>query len=88
MNYASMLKSGIERNKISLMQVSFRLAKKDLCIDKAVLSKLQNGKLPPAKDEVNIALAEILGLDAIRFRLAAVRETIPEELIKLIKEAG
>ena len=55
---------------------------------RSVLSKMQNGKYPPAKDEVNIALAEILEIDATELRLAAARELISPELIKLIKKAG
>jgi ribosome-binding protein aMBF1 (putative translation factor) len=87
-NYQTMLKSGIEKKGLSLTQVSFRLAKHDICLDKSVLSKMQNGKLPPAKDEINIALAEILDLDPVQFRVAAAKEILPDSLIKLIKVAG
>lgn len=88
LNYSEMLKSAIERNQLSLKQVCFKLAKNDIWLDKAVLSKMQNGKLPPAKDEVNIVLAEILNIDPIEFRLAAVRETLPKQLFELIRDAG
>jgi len=86
--YAEMLKSAIEKRKYSLSQVIFRLAKSDICMDKAVLSKLQNGKLSPAKDDVNIALAGILEIDPTKFRLAAAREMIDPELYELIRTAG
>jgi ribosome-binding protein aMBF1 (putative translation factor) len=88
MNYQDLLKKGIEDKGLSLTQISFRLAKKDICLDKSILSKLQNGKLPPAKDEVNIALAEILGIDINHFRLSAAREILPKSLFELIKTAG
>lgn len=88
MTYQQILKEGIERKGYSLTQVSFCLAKKDICIDKSVLSKLQNGKIPPAKDEVNIALAEILEIDIVAFRLAAAKEILPKSLFNLIKTAG
>lgn len=88
MKYQTMLKKAIEKKNISLTQISFRLAKKDICLDKSVLSKLQNGKLPPAKDEINIALAEILDLDINQFRLAAAKEILPKSLFELIKTAG
>jgi ribosome-binding protein aMBF1 (putative translation factor) len=88
MNYQTLLKQAIDQKGLSLTQISFRLAKKDICLDKAVLSKLQNGKLPPARDEVNIALAEILEIDISAFRLAAAKEILPTSLFELIKSTG
>jgi ribosome-binding protein aMBF1 (putative translation factor) len=88
MNYRALLKKGIEKKSLSLTQITFRLAKKDICLDKSVISKMQNGKLPPARDEVNIALAEILDIDINQFRLAAVKEILPKSLFELIKTAG
>ncbi len=88
MDYQTLLKRGITKKGLSLTQISFRLAKKDICLDKSILSKLQNGKIPPAKDEINIALAEILDIDTNQFRLAAAKEILPRELFELIKTAG
>lgn len=88
MDYQTLLKTGIENKGWSLTQISFRLAKKDICLDKSVLSKLQNGKLPPARDEINIALAEILELDIVKFRIAAAKQILPNSLFELIKTAG
>jgi len=88
MDYATMLSKGIISNNLSLAQVCFRLAKRDIWIDKAILSKMQNGKLPPAKDNVNKVLADVLGIDETKFRLAAAKELIPVELYELIRQAG
>lgn len=88
MDYKTLLKTGIEKKGLSLTQVSFRLAKKDICLDKSVLSKMQNGKLPPARDDINIALAEILDLDIVEFRIAAAKQILPSSLFELIKSAG
>ncbi|MED3623229.1 MULTISPECIES: helix-turn-helix domain-containing protein [Neobacillus] len=88
MQYHDLLKKGIEKKGLSLTQISFRLAKKDICLDKSVISKLQNGKIPPARDEINIALAEILDLDIDQFRIAAAKEILPKSLYELIKTAG
>jgi transcriptional regulator with XRE-family HTH domain len=88
MRYADMLRQAIERQNLSLAQVLFRLAKRDICMDKSVLSKLQNGKLPPAKDETNIVLADALGIDPTEFRIAAAREILPESLFELIRDAS
>ncbi|NBI29461.1 XRE family transcriptional regulator [Chengkuizengella sp. YPA3-1-1] len=83
-----MLKKATERSGLSLSRIIFKLAKEDICMDKAILSKLQNGKCPPARDEVNIALAEVLNIDSEKFRLAAAKELIPKSLFELIKKAG
>jgi hypothetical protein len=88
LNYSTMLKQSIEKKEYSLAQVCFQLAKRDIWLDKAILSKMQNGKFPPAKDEINILLAEILGIDPVKFRIAAVKATMSPELFKLVKEAG
>ncbi|QWU15711.1 hypothetical protein SAMN04487895_12759 [Paenibacillus sophorae] len=88
MTYAELIKQGIAAKKMSLGQVCMKLAKKDLWVDRAILSKLQNGNLPPAKDHINKALAEIIEIDEIELRLAAARELIPSELFELIRSTG
>lgn len=88
MTYATLLKKAIDKKGLSLTQICFRLAKKEIWLDRAVLSKVQNGKLPPAKDEVNIVLAEILEIDSTQLRIAAVKAIMPDELFKLIKATG
>ncbi|MEE4565264.1 XRE family transcriptional regulator [Paenibacillus polymyxa] len=88
MLYAKLLKNGVALKGLSLNQICFQLAKRDIWLDRAVLSKMKNGKLPPAKDHINIALAEILGIDSNELRLAAARETIDPKLYELIRCAG
>ncbi len=81
-----MLKNAIEHKGLSLQQLCFQLAKRDFWVDKSVLSKLQNGKIPPADDKINTVLAEILEIDAKQFRLAAINERLPSDLLALIRE--
>lgn len=88
MTYASLLKKSIEEADLSLRQISRRLKQRGIKLDPAILSKMKNGKMPPAKDHVNIALAEVLGIDAEKLRVVAVKETIPPELFMLIKKVG
>ncbi|AOK91971.1 hypothetical protein [Paenibacillus polymyxa] len=88
MLYAKLLKRGIALKGLSLSQICFQLAKRDIWLDRALISKLQNGKLPPAKDQVNVALAEIIGIDPVELRLAAAREVIDPELYELIRSNG
>jgi len=88
MDYATMLKKAISKSGYSLTQICFKLAKREIWLDKGIISKMQNGKFPPAKDEVNIILADILNIDSASFRVAAVKEIIPESLFNLIRKTG
>lgn len=88
MNYAAMLREGILKADLTLAQICRRLQKKGFVMHNSVLSKMKNGKMPPGKDELNIALAEVLGLDAKDLRIAAAKETIPGPLYNLIREVG
>ncbi|GIP55901.1 MULTISPECIES: XRE family transcriptional regulator [Paenibacillus] len=88
MNYADLLKQAIQEADLSLGQICRRLAKHGIKMDRAILSKMQNNKLPPAKDDVNIVLAEILQTDPDALRVAAVKEVVSPELIGLIKKVG
>lgn len=85
MRYSALIRSGIKKKGYSLTQICFQLAKRDIWLDRAALSKLQNGKMPPAKDTINIALAEVLDIDPKQLRVAAVKETLSEDLFELIR---
>jgi hypothetical protein len=84
LKYQDLLKKGIEDSGYSLAQISIHLKKNNLKLDRALLSKMQHGKYPPAKDEINVALAELLKIDPTEFRLAAAKETLSQELYDLI----
>lgn len=88
MTYASLLKKSIKEADLSLRQICNRLKHRGVIYDVATLSKIQNGKKPPASDRVNIALADVLGIDADQLRIAAIKEVIPPELLVLIKKVG
>jgi transcriptional regulator with XRE-family HTH domain len=86
MRYADLLKESITKADLSLPQISRRLKKCGTSADKVYLSKLQNGKLPPARDKLNDALAEVLGINPIEFKAAAYAEKIPPEILLKLKE--
>lgn len=88
MDYAELLRKAIRDADLSLGQICRRLAKRGIKMDRAILSKMQNNKLPPAKDEVNIVLAEILQTDPDILRVAAIKQVVSPELIRLIKKVG
>ncbi|SDC48100.1 MULTISPECIES: helix-turn-helix transcriptional regulator [unclassified Paenibacillus] len=76
-SYSELLKTYIENSGLTLSQLEIRLREAGLATNKTYISKLQNGKLPPAGDEINRALAEVLESDAEELILAAYAEKAP-----------
>lgn len=77
LSYSELLKKYIENSELSLSQIETKLREKGLSTNKAYISKLQNGKLPPAGDEINKALAEVLGGDEEELILVSYAEKAP-----------
>ena len=69
---------------MSLSEISDKLKEKGFSTDKGYLSKLQNGKIPPAGEKLNLALAEILNGNAKKLEFLAYVEKAPDDLTKLI----
>ncbi|WP_144496939.1 helix-turn-helix domain-containing protein [Bacillus toyonensis] len=67
--YSEILKEYIEKSNLSLSEIENELRKKGFNKNKSYLSNLQNGKVEAPSVEVNIALAETIGADPIRFVL-------------------
>ncbi|MEV2910548.1 helix-turn-helix transcriptional regulator [Paenibacillus larvae] len=89
MEYTEMLKLHISKSGMSANKIVEKLKQKGIHIDRSYVSKLKNGRVDyPASDEINIALAEILGIDPVKFRLAALKEKIPPDLYELIQNVG
>lgn len=84
MNYSELLSSYIKQSKMSLSEISDKLKEKGFSTDKGYLSKLQNGKIPPAGEKLNLALADILNGNAKRLEFSAYVEKAPDDLTKLI----
>ncbi|MEK3987428.1 helix-turn-helix transcriptional regulator [Paenibacillus sp. FSL K6-3166] len=82
MKYSEMLKDSIRKEKLTLNEISERLENLGRKTNKIYISKLQNGKLPPASDNLNDALAKILNIDPVELMAAAYREKIPPEVLK------
>lgn len=78
MGYAEMLKDYIHQSKFTLEELSLELEKKGLSATKQYLSRLQNGKNPPASDTLNRAIAEVTGGDAEKLIMAAYLEKAPD----------
>lgn len=78
MNYSELLSSYIKQSKMSLSEISDKLKEKGFSTDKGYLSKLQNGKIPPASEKLNTALADILDGDATMLELLAFIDKSPD----------
>lgn len=50
------------------------------------LSRIQNGKVPPAGEKLNDALSEILGIDPLELKVAAYIEKIPKDVLEHLKK--
>lgn len=87
MDYADLLKLYIEQSRYTLDELSELLNKKHVSASKQYLSKLQNGRTPPASDELNRAIAEITGGDAEALVTAAYTEKAPEEIKESLQDA-
>lgn len=81
MPYKDMLKSAIETKEKSLSEIAELLNQHGFKTKKAYLSKLQNGKVPPAGDELNHALALVLEVSPVELKAAAYREKIPADVL-------
>jgi transcriptional regulator with XRE-family HTH domain len=87
-NYAETLsiainESGLKLNKIAELIEDITGSKPT----KEYLSRLQNGRIPPAGDKLNGALALVLGIEPIELKAAAYREKIPEDVLEKLKES-
>ncbi|MED4078828.1 helix-turn-helix transcriptional regulator, partial [Lysinibacillus fusiformis] len=83
MKYAELLQSYIEQSRLTLDEISEKISNKGLSASKQYLSKLQNGKTPPASEKLNSVLAEILNGDADKLDFFAYVEKAPD-LVKFI----
>ncbi|MEK4141118.1 hypothetical protein NST48_09200 [Paenibacillus sp. FSL M7-0547] len=80
MKYSSLLSSYISNSRLTLQEIEDRMKQKGFSTNKAYISKLQNGKLPPAGEDITRALAEITEGDIDALLLAGHIEKAPEEI--------
>ncbi|PAD36350.1 transcriptional regulator [Terribacillus saccharophilus] len=79
--YADKLKRAIFESGLSLNEISVLLKKRGFKTQKSYLSKLQNGRIPPASPNLNKALASVLALDYDDLQVAAYKEKIPKDIL-------
>lgn len=88
MIYANRLKKTIAKSGMSLTEICVAVRVFGFKTDKTYLSKLQNGKIPPAGDDLNDALAQVLNIDSVELRTAAYQEKIPKDVLEHLKGIG
>jgi SOS-response transcriptional repressor LexA len=86
MDYFTLLSNYIKESGYSLARLSTELRNRGFGVDKAYLSRLKNGKVPPAKKELNLAIGEIIGRDGEELEIRASLEDAPENLKALLKD--
>lgn len=87
MIYTEMLSDAIQRSGLKLDKIAELVCEIiGRSTSKNYLSRLQNGKVPPAGDKLNDALAEVLNINPIELKAAAYREKIPPEVLKILQQ--
>jgi SOS regulatory protein LexA len=88
MKYHELLSSYISRSGLSLTQITNALNEKGFSSHKGYISKLQNGKVAPAGDELNKALAEVLEGDPDKLIWYAYVEKAPDVTREVLSSFG
>lgn len=82
-NYSVILKKAIDESGLKLSNICEMVGQiTGTKPSIAYLSRLQNGKNPPAGDKINDALATVLKIDVIELKAAAYREKISPEILR------
>lgn len=84
MKYHELLASYIKKSGYTLEEISRKLKDKEISVTREHLSRLRNGKVPPATDELNRSLAEVTHGDPQELILSAYIEKAPVEVKKLL----
>lgn len=84
--YSLLLKEYIAQSGLSLTEIENNMRKRGLNKNKAYLSSLQNGKMPPPPLNVTQALCDITGGDPLRLSLTGVLMEISEQDFFLINK--
>ncbi|WP_117161189.1 hypothetical protein [Paraliobacillus sp. X-1268] len=88
MRYADLLSAYIKDSGFTLERLSKSLKDKNISVTREHLSRLRNGKVPPAGEELNRALAEVTNGDAEKLNWYAYIEKAPEGFKKVLYQLG
>ncbi|PAF34123.1 hypothetical protein CHH69_17385, partial [Terribacillus saccharophilus] len=86
---SNLLKDAIDRSGFKLQKICEMLSEThDINISVFHLSRLQNGKVTPAGDKLNYALATVLNVDAIELQAAAYKDKIPKQVLERLSNSS
>jgi transcriptional regulator with XRE-family HTH domain len=89
MKYSEILSNAISESGLKLDKIAEMVGGlTGSMTTKNYLSRLQNGKTPPAGDKLNEALAQILEIDPLDLKTAAYQEKIPADVLEKIKKTS
>ena len=78
MAYKEVLSKMIKNSGVSLREISNRCKYFGVEVSSSYISQLQTGKLPPATEEVNVALANVCDVEAAELVIEGYLEKAPE----------
>ncbi|OIJ17072.1 hypothetical protein BKP37_00595 [Anaerobacillus alkalilacustris] len=86
-NYSDILAQAIIESGLKLQKIA-EIIEKNTGSRPTIeyLSRLKNGRIPPAGDKLNEALAVAVGIDPLDLKVAAYREKIPGDVLEKLKE--
>lgn len=86
-SYSDLLSESINNSGLKLQKIIDLIFEKDnIKFSKEYISRLKNGKIPPASDTLNEALASVLNIDPLQLKVAAYLEKIPSDVLDHLSE--
>lgn len=85
-NYQQLLSDLIHKSGKTLIEISKELQDLGFTTGRSYLGRLRNGKVPPASEELNIALAKVLNADPEQLLLASYLEKAPDTIKEIVHE--
>ncbi|RJX40961.1 hypothetical protein D3P09_02785 [Paenibacillus pinisoli] len=80
MGYYEILSIGLQKSGLSVKKLTEKCHHSGYSLSQLYISKLINKLVPPADEEINKALSEVLEIDPVELAVAAYKEKIPPEL--------
>ncbi|MFW5433277.1 hypothetical protein [Paenibacillus apiarius] len=88
MRYANLLTDAVFSSNMTYQQIVDKCKKRNVRISRSYLSKICTGSMPPASDEINKALVDVLspvsGLTYRELAVAKYKEIIPSEVLEAL----
>lgn len=87
MKYANILSDAVIESKMTYSQIVDKCKRKGAKLSRSYISKLCTGQMPPASDELNKVLADVLSPSSDLYQRIAVakyKEIIPGDVLEAL----